>query len=1208
MFLLRDADPAPDKATPFERDGTRPPVVTSASDLTLASKCEFAFLRTLDAKLGRIEALVVEQDAMEARAAELGNRHEERVLDEYRASHPGRVVEIERPTPLTRATLEAAAAQTVEAFRSGADVVFQATFFDDDDPASPFIGFADFIVRTEGGAYRVQDTKLARSAKVTALMQLAAYAEQLERLGIPVDPTVDLILGDGSVSEHRLDDIRPVYANRRARLRRILAEHLADEGAVRWGDPRYAIDGRCDHCDAELEAHRDLLLVAGMRLTQREKLRAAGVETIDQLAATRQRPEDAELPEGTYRTLHSQAALQVQATPGAGPDAGAASAAPPFVVHTPATIATMPPPDPGDIFFDFEGDPLYTEGSPGLGRRSSWGIDYLFGLVDRDERFTAFWAHDFAEEKRALEAFLDWLTERRRQHPGMHVYHYAAYERTHLLSLAARHGVGEQVVDDLLRDNVLVDLYPIVKRTVRVGSRSYSIKKLEPLYMGDESRDQMAVAAGADSVAEYARARELREAGAVAEADRILAEIGDYNRYDCVSTLRLRDWLLARAAEHGIQPGTVRQPELDLGDEGTARVLDDAPSTLNTELLTLAGGFRSPGGGHTGAAVERTPDQQAYALAAAAIDYHRRENKTFWWEHFARLTDPIEQWEDTRDVFRVAAGRVERDWLLEGRQSRPRRQVRLRGAWAPGSGAPNEPFAVYDYPAPFTNPTTAPGSRAYGQVRVLEHADDGTVLIEESAAPGTEGWATIPVALTPPSPPRPGTQVGAIELWGSRVLQAAPEWPHDPVVDLLRRRPPRTHAGRGLEPMRDADDGVRAVVASLLDLDSSYLAVQGPPGTGKTHLASHVITELVQRHRWRIGVVAQSHAVVEHVLDRVVHAGLAAELVGKAPRSGSGNADYAECAFTLLDRGGHAAYAQRHAATGFVVGGTAWDFSNPARFPRGSLDLLVIDEAGQYSIASTIAASVAARNVLLLGDPQQLPQVSQGIHPEPVDTSALGLVGEGHDVLPAELGYFLAESRRMDAAVTRPVSELSYEGKLRSHACTGRRRLSGVEPGLHPVPVAHAGNATSSTEEADAVRDLVERLIGTSWTDPDAGRLDDPLGPRDVIVVTPYNAQREVIRERLDAAGFPEVRVGTVDKFQGQEAVVSIVSLAASEAAEVPRGIAFLLSRNRLNVAISRAQWAAYLVHSPELVEHLPFHADGVAELSRFIRLVTPAS
>ncbi|MEP6478697.1 MAG: DEAD/DEAH box helicase, partial [Rhodoglobus sp.] len=437
--------------------------------------------------------------------------------------------------------------------------------------------------------------------------------------------------------------------------------------------------------------------------------------------------------------------------------------------------------------------------------------------------------------------------------------------------------------------------------------------------------------------------------------------------------------------------------------------------------------------------------------------------------------------------------------------------------------------------------------------------------------------------------------VPAIQEWGAALLAARPDWPLDAVVDVLRRTPPRTISGA----LATAEDGiVDALVASLLDLDSSYLAVQGPPGTGKTYTGAHVIARLVADHGWRIGVVSQSHTTVENLLAAVLDAGLRPGLVGKKPKAGSENEPTAWMSIAdpaaFLAKGG-----------GRVLGGTAWTFSNREQVPRRSLDLLVIDEAGQFSLASTIAASMSARRLLLLGDPQQLPQVSQGTHPEPVDGSALGFVSDGHEVLPAELGYFLPESRRMDAALAAPVSALSYEGRLRSHPVTRQRLLEGVAPGLHPRPVVHEGDATSSPVEAAAVVELVESLLGTPWTDPGAGRTGDPLGETDFIVVTPYNAQVVLVREALDAAGHQGVRVGTVDRFQGQEAVVAIVTLAASSAVEVPRGLPFLILKNRLNVAISRAQWAAYLIYSPELADFLPPTPAGVAQLSAFIDLTS---
>ncbi|TXN31923.1 TM0106 family RecB-like putative nuclease [Lacisediminihabitans profunda] len=1130
----------------FLLDGT---VVTSASDLTSASSCEFAFARAIDVRLGRIEAAEVEPDAMLARTSRLGDAHELRVLEAYRERFGAGVVEVERPDLRDPGSLEAAVAATGAAFASGAAVVFQATFFD-----GSFVGFADFIVRTADGRYRVQDTKLARHAKVTALLQLAAYAEQLDRIGVRVSDTVELLLGDGSVSEHRLGDILPVYRRRRGLLGAIIEERLAAHEPVRWGDPRYAACGRCDACEAEVQSTRDVLLVAGLRVSQRARLRAAGVTTIDALAAASGAVDG--ISDSTLAALRQQATLQLDTHSGAGPA---------WTVINPLALAALPAPDDGDIFFDFEGDPLHQDGPV-------WGLDYLFGLVETDTTFRAFWAHDLAEERRALDEFLAYVTARRAAHPGMHVYHYAAYERTHLLSLAARHGVGEEVVDDLLRNNVLVDLYPVVKQSLRIGSRSYSLKKLEPLYM-DQARQ--GVDNAADSIAEYVHYQELRDAGEPAEAAVVLDDIARYNAYDCVSTLRLRDWLLARATENAVPLATPRDLELDV----PAR----EPDPVYLELVELLADT-SP--------VDRTTDQTALALASAAIDYHRRELKSFWWDHFNRLATPVEDWADTRDVFVVSSAGIERDWYREGRQLSDRRLLRLTGTLAPGSslGIGGKPFLLYDAPYPPIARSSAPGSRtAHNRAIVVDDLGGSGFLVEERLEKGAPRYSELPMALTPATPPDPGSQVGAISEWGREVLDALPRALPDAALDILRRVPPRG----ALLPVTDGDTA-SAIRDTLLGLDRSYLAVQGPPGTGKTFTGSRVIADLVANHGWRVGVVAQSHASVQNMLEGVVKAGLDPELIGKKPKGGD---EQVEVPWTGPTDGTTAGFGRQ--SGGFVLGGTAWTFSNAGSVPRGSLDLLVVDEAGQYSLASTIAAAVSAQRLLLLGDPQQLPQVSQGTHPEPVDVSALGWLADGHQVLPPDLGYFLDTSWRMHPAVCAPVSALSYEGKLFSHPSD--RRLHGVEPGLHPVAVPHVDNSTSSTEEADAVVALVRDVIGRPWA---SGGTTAPLAQDDVIVVAPYNAQVALLRTALTAAGLGKVAVGTVDRFQGKEAAVSIVSLAASSADDVPRGLEFLLLANRLNVAISRAQWAAYLVYSPALTEYLPPTPEGVARLSAFITLV----
>ncbi|WP_167051361.1 TM0106 family RecB-like putative nuclease [Salinibacterium sp. ZJ77] len=1146
-------------------------IVTSPSDLKLLSDCEFAFARVLDKRLGRLESVPLDDDPMLKLAGALGDAHEATQLEAYRAQFGAdAVVEFERPSPPTLENIRDAATATVEALASGAPIVFQATFFDETDPEFPTIGYADFLVRQADGTYRVQDTKLARSVKVTALLQLAAYHQHLVRLGIPVDDTVELLLGDGTVAAHDVRDIVPVHTVRMERLRHVIEQRRAAAGPAQWGDDDLAIDGRCVHCAEQVALHDDLLQVAGMRLTQRAKLRAAGITTMTQLGATQTRPAGCDVPERTYRALSQQARLQLHAHDGP---------LPPVDVIAPEAIAALPAPNPGDLFFDFEGDPLW---SIQRGERTEWGLDYLFGMVDTSETFTALWAHDLDAERQALRDFIALVSATRAAHPGMHIYHYASYERTHLLSIAARHGEFEHEVDQLLRDNVLVDLYPVVRRMLRVGVPSYSIKKLEPLYMGDELRDDEGVTNAVGSVVQYRYAAELMQLGQTDEAQRELDAIADYNRYDCVSTHRLRDWMLSLAAERGIHPGQ--------GDDVPVQL---APFDENPLADVLVG--------HARDADERGDalDAEAFRLTAAALDYHRREAKAFWWEHFARLSEPVDEWIDQRGVFHIERIEVTRDW----QQARTRwsRELVLHGTWAPGSGsAPDrgDAYLVYDHPTPYTGLGRAPGSRLDVAAQFLEQDGRDTAVRVTEFCPGSqEPWEETPLALTPGPPPRGGSVETAIAGFASRASTG--EWPDRAESDLLRVRPPAA-SGSPLAEMEAPDAAVPAVVSSLLARDRGYFAVQGPPGTGKTYVAANVIRTLVAEHGWRVGVTAQSHKVVEHVLDGVVRAGLDGSLVGKAVQTGKQPGSYADSRFTEIAKDRHASFAADRDASGYVIGGTAWDMTNTKRIAADQLDLLVIDEAGQFSLANTIGVASAAKRVLLLGDPQQLPQVSQGIHPAPVDGAALGHIGAGHDVLPAEFGYFLPQSRRMHPALSAVVSRLSYEGELSSHPTAAARHLDGVEPGLHAVPVHHDGDATSSIDEAHAVLELARELIGLPWTDGERR----PLALNDLIVVTPYNAQVELVRDTLDAAGLSDVRVGTVDKFQGQEAVVSIVTLAASSAEDVPRGIEFLLSRNRLNVAISRAQWASYLVHSPRLVDHLPAKPDGFALLSRFIELV----
>lgn len=1130
-------------------------IVYSASDLAAAARCEFALLRDFDAKLGRGPATAIEDELL-TRTAALGDEHERRELARLRERFGDAVAVIGRPA-YTPAGLAVATDATLRAVADRAPAVYQAAIFD-----GRFLGFADFLVR-DGEQYRVVDTKLARSEKVTALLQLAAYADVLAAAGVPVAPEAELRLGDGTAVRHRVSELVPVYRLQRARLQRLLDDHHAGGAAVRWDDESVAACFRCPSCVEQLRAADDVLLVAGLRVSQRDKLFDAGITTVAALAA--HSGPVPELAAGVVTALTTQAKLQVRQR-----DTGV----PQVEVIDPQPLALLPEPDPGDLFFDFEGDPLWTAD----GRE--WGLEYLFGVLEAGPagRFRPLWAHNRAEERTALTEFLAMVAKRRRRRPNMHIYHYAPYEKTALLRLAGRYGVGEDEVDELLRSGTLVDLYPLVRRSIRVGAESFSLKALEPLYMGSQLRaGDVTTATG--SITSYARYCDLRAEGRGDEAASVLKEIEDYNHYDCRSTQELRNWLMLRAYESGVVP-IGAQP---VGDGNTVEDRDQLAVSLSA--FTGAAGID-----------ERTPEQTAVALVAAARGYHRREDKPFWWAHFDRLNFPVDEWADNTDVFVAQDASVSVDWHTPPRARKPQRRIELRGELARGD-LKSDVFALYTPPAP-PGMTDSPDRRAAGRATVVEADDPAvptTVVVVERVGGDGKPFHQLPFALTP-GPPIPTTALReSIEATATAVGDGLPRLPDTAIVDVLLRRAPRTRSGAALPRGADSSNITADITAALLDLDSSYLAVHGPPGTGKTHTAARVIQHLVTQHRWRVGVVAQSHATVENLLDCVIDAGLDPQRIAKK------RYDHQAPRWQEIDGGAYAAFLAD--TPGCVIGGTAWDFANANRIPPGSLDLLVIDEAGQFCLANTIAVAPAAANLLLLGDPQQLPQVSQGTHPEPVDTSALDWLVDGRRTLPDERGYFLDLSYRMHPAVCAAVSALSYEGRLRSHECTAARRLDGYRPGVQLLSVEHQGNSTESPEEADAIAAEIRRLLGASWTDEHGCR---PLTAADVLVLAPYNAQVALLRRRLTSAGLGGVRVGTVDKFQGGQAPVVFISMTVSSMDVVPRGISFLLNRNRLNVAVSRAQYAAVIVRSPSLTEYLPATPAGLTDLGAFLALTQP--
>ncbi|WP_370962755.1 TM0106 family RecB-like putative nuclease [Amycolatopsis sp. cg9] len=1016
---------------------------------------------------------------------------------------------------------------TLEAIRAGAPVIPGAVLRDGE-----FTGRVGSLVRTAEGRYEVHDTQQVRHATPAAVVRLTACAAAL---GAAAGPEVHLGLSDGTTRTLRVDDFRPLVDRLRARLR----DRAPRLPVPVWADERPACAG-CGfarHCASAREADRDLSLVAGMRSDQRRKLTAAGLGSIDALAAAGPGDRPRDLSVTAFAALRAQAALQVRQ------DTTGEIA---YEIVDPGELAALPAPAPGDVFVDLAGDPHALAGE---------GLEYLFGAVTEadDRRFTAFWAHSRAQEKRAFEEFVDFAAARVAEHPGSHVYHYAPYEVTAIKRLAAVHGTREETVDHLLRSGAVVDLHAVVRKALRVSQRSYSIRHLEPLYQPG-ARGKTAVS----DVEEYEEYLAFDRSGEPERAEEVLRRIAEDTEDDCVSALRLFGFLHRVRADAGID---VPAPAEESAEDALLRAAEeDVAAERRAERAAQLAALVDPLlEGLPDDPADFTADDRARALLAASVGYHRRETNPAWWEYFRQLAAPLGDLEvDTACAVPVALEAGE--WVPPaGRVRTAKRTLQL--ACDP------------DRPHPF-----APGDEV--RLRYGDTARDAKVVaasaveltVEESSPPDAT-TNDRPTAVLPGSPVRPSPKDEAVAELARLTVDALPELPRHPGIDLLRRTPPRLRRGAALpEPGTDL---VATVIDAVEELDGSTLAVQGPPGAGKTYLAGKLIARLVRAGR-TVAVTSTSHKAVENVLSAAKKIAPDLPCAKRAKRTPDPAApwDQPKSNPALVK------WREEH-DTGHLVGGTAWTFANAA-IREEPFDFMIIDEAGQFALADALAVSVCAENVLLLGDPQQLPQVVQGTHPAGAEASALGhLIGEA-DIMPPELGYFLDETRRMHPAVCAPVSELSYAGRLHAHPSAAGRSLDGVGAGLYVAEADHAGNTTRSVEEAAVVTSIVADLHGRAWTDHGTTR---PLGDADIVVVAPYNLQARTVTRALEEAGFPGVRVGTVDRFQGQEAPVVITTMTSSSAVDLPRGLDFLLSRNRLNVALSRAQALAILVCSPRLVE-----------------------
>ncbi len=1080
---------------------------------------------------------------------ERGARHELGFVDHLKAN--GHAVAVIEGVGID----DDAVTRTRDAMTAGAQIIVQGAF-----QTGRWVGRTDVLRRVDmasnlgAWSYEVIDTKLARETKGGTVLQLCLYADLVEAVQgrRPEFSYVVAPWSDYVPQRFRMDDYAAFYRH----VRRTL-EDFVDAQAV--DSPYPEPKGHCDICrwEARCEKRRraddHLCLVAGISGSHTAELQRRGITTVSALASMAL-PLSWKPDRGsgqTYERLCEQARLQV-----AGREAEQ-------VLHELLPVvpgfglALLPAPSPGDIFFDLEGDPFAGEG----------GLEYLFGYAFTGANgalaCTADWALSRKDEKAAFERFVDFVMARLQEFPDLHVYHFAPYEPAALKRLMGRYATREEELDQLLRGKRFVDLYSVVRNGLRASLESYSIKKLEALYGFSRSIN---LPEANLALAKVQAGLELGDLELIGIAERSL--VAGYNHDDCVSTAALRDWLEMQRATLIAQGTHIERPTASEGEAGEA--LSAWLDRINAAIAQLTPDVPAD-------VLARTPEQQARWLLALILDWHRREEKALWWEHF-----------------RLAA--LAADDLLDERAG----LAGLEYISAVG-GTAKAPIHRYSFLPQETELRAGEdlrncGGDKLGTLHAISFEDrwveikkrKDTAMLHPAAV---YSHTIINTKVLAESLLRLGEYVAANGIEGDGPYQAA--------RDLLLRTVPRL----GGQPIRHPGEGaLDAALRIAPALAGGVFPIQGPPGAGKTHTGARMICALVRAGK-TVGITANSHKVIRNLLDGVLKA--AGEMgvdVRCMQKVGEIEPDQPRLCFTEYN----AALLAGIGTTSQVAAATAWFWARPDA--AVSVDVLFIDEAAQMSLANVLAVSQAARTLVLLGDSQQLEQPTQGSHPEGTDVSALHHLLNGHQTIGADQGLFLEETWRLHSAICRFTSGLFYEGRLQAHRGLEQQDLitgCGVNgTGLRYLPVPHEGNQNASAEEADAIRDLVFEILAATpkWIDRTGQARGMTLA--DILIIAPYNAQVFELQDRL-----PGARIGTVDKFQGQEAPIVIYSMTTSSWADAPRGMEFLYSSNRLNVATSRAKCVCVLVASPSVFEvqcRTPRHMQLANAFARYLELATP--
>lgn len=776
-----------------------------------------------------------------------------------------------------------------------------------------------------------------------------------------------------------------------------------------------------------------------------------------------------------------------------------------------------------DIYLDLEGDRLVEPD----------GREYLFGWIYQDS-YTAIWAETAESELSAFEEFMDFASRVKSEHPDMHIYHYNHYEVTAFKRLMGKYATKAAELDIFLRSQTFVDLYPVVKQSLQASVEKYSIKDLEKFYgytreMNLRDLSQIKI--------DYEFLLETNDLDAIDPMMREAVQL--YNQDDCFSTYHLHVWLESLRADMVDKGFDISRPEILTGDANDQ--ITEHQQMIKPIFDALLDGVPLE---------NQTLEENAKFILAHMLDWYPREDKSFWWEFYElKKASEDELFENRKAIsyLKYTGERIPEKRSFVDTYSFPKQETDIKSK----------------------NIVKISTGQIVGEVIEVNHKLQLIKIKKTGKALDIHPDAVFVADYIDPK-----DKLASIVSLAESVVANGIDSPGSIGKcgrDLLLRKNPDM-----VEAVVE-HAGIAKLTDWALKLNNSTLAIQGPPGTGKSYTCSHVVINLIKAGK-KIGITALSHKVIENLLGKIYEVAekekMKISIVQRAGRELNEGVSWIcttdnDEVFSSIGRVD-------------ILAGTSFFWSKPELI--NSVDYLIIDEAGQLSLIDTLAISRAGKNLLLLGDPQQLQQPVQGTHPDGTAASALEHLLNGNKTIASDQGMFLEKTWRMHPAICAYDSEMFYENKLTSMAELAHIRVNGNElydgTGLRVKLVKHEGDINASEEEARVIAQMVEDLCqnGMTWTNEHG--ITKQITRADIKIISPYNAQVQTLMELI-----ADVQIGTVDKFQGQEAPIVIYSVATSSPQDAPRGMEFLYSPNRINVAVSRAKALFILVATDKIFE-----------------------